>query len=135
MDYAVTFTLKPKYHESNAFVQYDILLAVINRCYDKFKKSIVVEFTKAGNLHAHGVIYSTTKRAIHDARKRSDLGFIVVKPIEEWEGWIEYMTKDTIDTYKELDRKCNPMIVNDHQIPFKLNKVTFDDAEYISDTE
>lgn len=122
MDYAITFTLNPHMYKLMPEDQADMAVAMIKTVFPEelYKKTLVLELTKSFNVHVHGIMYSKTKREIYDRlRKNKILGFITVKQIENWSDWVDYITKDTIVTYKQLNCR-HPVPVNDHQIPFRL---------------
>lgn len=130
MDYAVTMTLKPSYYELKVQDQYNMLQNIILERYKNYKKSLFVEFTENHNLHVHGIIYSSTKRGIYDARKRSCIGYIKVKPIQNYQDWVFYCVKNTITTYQELPGGYCPALVNDYKIEYKSK---FDQDETMDD--
>lgn len=129
MDYAITYTINPHYYKMLPEEQYDVGVNMIKALFADYKLTIIAEFTKAFNVHFHGIIYSKTKRELYDLiRKNKILGFINVKPIENWEDWVMYITKNTIQTYKDF--KCrHPVPINDYQIRFKLLEENFEEEE------
>lgn len=115
-DYALTVTLKPKQlFKMDANKQLactkDLL---VNRLEEIgiYCKSIVVELTKAYNIHYHGVfcvkknviknlhIVEMGKYVCDKFRNNPLFGFIDVKQCTDVKKWIEYMMKDIKRTYK-----------------------------------
>lgn len=120
MDYAITFTLRPNLFREMPEHQFDIASNLLKVLFQKYKKTLVVEFTQNYNIHIHGIVYSNTKRELYDIiRKNKVFGYICVRQITEFDVWAEYIVKETIKTYKELSCRY-PVICNDYNITYKL---------------
>lgn len=116
-NYAITVTLQPKLFKQSIEQQYDALQEDIKEIKgdSNIMISLVVELTKSYNIHAHGFICARSKiakRYIHDKfRKRISTGFIYLKPIDNHDVWLKYVTKNIEETRSTI--YCRPPVLVD----------------------
>lgn len=73
----------------------DKILILHKRVLSKVKSTFMLypELDASGRLHYHGVIQKTIKLK-EDLEKIKQLGFIKVKPISDYSGWMKYCSKE-----------------------------------------
>lgn len=127
IDYAITVTVKPKFHCLLPEDQFDKATDELLRklASVKARHSCVAEFTKAYNIHYHLIVnfpYNVKfhMRFIYDQFRDSQyIGFVYVKPVDDYYKWTDYMMKSVKDTYQAF--KCrHPVISNDYDLVFHL---------------
>lgn len=118
-DFALTVTLPSKARRYDAETQYrmyvDKLKALMVHC----KHTTVVELTKNYDIHFHSIfkidlskiLHKTVDRYIKDIF-RSEFGFTVVKQVENFNIWIDYLRKDLHETNKVVF----PIVKDDYNI-------------------
>lgn len=106
--YAITLTIKPNHYKDDILTQYSSSKNEIDQC--PYQLSLVCEFTKAHNLHFHGLVSlpkpkrGTAKGAIHNFfRKCKYLGFIYVVDLTDQRKWFQYCFKEIEVTKLDLD--------------------------------
>lgn len=128
IDYAITFTLKSKHFKLKPETQLEYGYAEIhNKLLGTGSLyTIVAEFTKAYNIHFHAIIKRTyydckdIERSFYDLfRNCLYIGFIYVKPVDDFHGWTSYMLKNVKDTYKKLIC-AHPVPKNDYKLEYEL---------------
>jgi len=96
--WAITWVPNPvNYRSYDPVDQYRTCLTYLkhaNNCMKLF--TFVPELTRDGNVHIHGVYY--VKDCIKYFRKFLPMlkkqGFVKIKPVDDYGGWIAYMMKD-----------------------------------------
>lgn len=128
--YAFTITLKPSMYKYTSEEQYDKTYMLTfkhlkSRC---LRLTMVAEHTKAFNLHYHGIITLTVnkhqnivKKFVDSFRNHPFIGFVNVKPMENEQGWIDYIKKDLVCTKSALGRP--PLISDDFHFVLKENEM------------
>jgi len=123
--YAVTFTLSHKSKRSNSEQQFDIVENLIygKEIFKDFSCTLTAELTQNFDVHVHGFMqidyrlldmkyHNNPARAISDiVKKTKELGFCCIKQLTDHEGWLSYIRKDFMITYKTLNRF--PLIIDD----------------------
>lgn len=120
--YAITITLNPSlFHLATQF-QRNAIQGVLNGIVQNgdAQLSLICEMTQSYNIHLHGFvkipITKSKKSVIHQIhnifRDLKDIGYICVKPIDKYIGWLSYCLKEYERTLLELEGH-NPVIIND----------------------
>lgn len=121
--YAITLTLNPKLFKLSPLLQLNALHEVLNGLVgdEKLDLSICCEFTQNGNIHAHGFVRVPLngigkKNPIYQInyafKKYNDImGYIMVKPIDSYHGWLHYCLKDYNESKIELETE-NPIAID-----------------------
>lgn len=130
IDYGITVTIRPKWYKMLPEDQFDLTVAEITGKLNGYqcKYTLIAEFTKSYNIHFHGILHFTEKqkdyiRLLYDIFRNSRyVGFIMVKPVDNYNEWIEYITKDIKETYKTLICR-HPVIRNDYMIDYHLGSL------------
>lgn len=80
------------------------------------KVTIVVELTKALNVHYHGLINLNCSRIkfVNLFRKSKEFGFVNISELKDLNKVATYMEKDFLQTKKELG--VPPIIMNQHNL-------------------
>lgn len=125
-EYAVTITLKPSMYHMTAVMQRNAIQGIINSFTAAVKMSVICELTKSFNIHLHGTIKvnrdalnksvkgKSPEHQIHDLfRNIKDIGFVCVKPIDDYPHWQQYCLKNYKLTKDELNE--NPVIRDDNE--------------------
>lgn len=111
--FAITVTLRPALYRYTSVEQYDmtsdeLVKHLLSEC---IKVSLIAEHTKNFNIHYHGIVTmrhiingSCQKRLVDSFRKSKHFGFVCIKQIEDEEGWIDYMSKELLETSSLLGR-------------------------------
>lgn len=127
VQYAFTITLSPKVYKHTAEEQYDKTRRLIDE-WEGYGVRItaIAELHTNFNLHYHGVVcydYDQVKALCKDPRK---LFFdhlrkypfvgrqVKLKDIDDWPGWVEYLTKALVQTDSALGRF--PVVRDDHGV-------------------
>lgn len=120
--YAITLTLNPKLFKLPPLLQRNALQGVLNELVgdEKLDLSVCCEFTQNGNIHAHGFVrvpLLNNKNPIYQInyafKKHNDImGYITVKPIDKYHGWLHYCLKDYEESKIELDGESPVCIDN-----------------------
>lgn len=120
VQYAVTLTLNPKLYKYEISDQYDKTRELVRDC--PFKVTCIAESTSQYNLHYHCVM--SVKLPVKDARKAifdwhrkllKEFGKqMVVKQIDDYQGWVDYLSKDLRKSSETLGRP--PILRDDHGI-------------------
>lgn len=127
--YAVTLTLHPSFRlRKTSQEQYDKVKDVVKSFFSPYKASIIMELTKNADVHVHAMIESKQCLAKlnytlkNRTRHFKELGFSMVKLVDDYYGWIDYMVKDLAET-SELLRK-EPIIRDSLDIlPTPLDRI------------
>lgn len=123
--YAFTVTLKPVLFRYNADEQVrktaSELETYINGMSSEF--TLVAELTKNANVHYHGIIKFPINRITNINKYWKDkfrnhklFGFVDIKVMDDEDGWIDYISKDFVETNNSL---CFP-IISDSLASFPL---------------
>lgn len=119
-EYAFTITLQPKLYVHDATEQYDLTFTKVidellklcsrNLVTNDLNFSCVAELTKSYNVHYHGIIKMRIEgkpcmKKFHDAFRASKIfGHVDIKQMTDQKGWIEYISKDLVDTQNMVGR-------------------------------
>lgn len=131
-EYAITITLKPSMYHMTAVMQRNAIQGIINSLTD-IKISVMVELTKSFNVHLHGTVkvpmkgLKSPEHIVNDVfRNLKDVGYVCVKPIDDYPHWQSYCLKDYAVTKNELNE--NPVIRDDNELfpAFMLHKIQYD---------
>lgn len=124
VDYAFTFTLRPKMYVKESEKQYDetALYVKTKLAAECYQFTLVAEQTTCFNIHYHGIcnLIITDKckdplKRIHDAfRNDTYIGFIKVRQIDNMPVWKEYCLKSLNKTQVSLNRR--PLLYDDYNI-------------------
>lgn len=115
-DYFFTITLKPTMYKHTIDIQFDqtymdliVLLKLISN-----KITMVVELTKALNVHYHGVIRLNCSRIkfVNLFRKSKEIGFVNISEVKDLQKVAVYMEKDLKTTKEELHTQ--PILINQY---------------------
>lgn len=119
IDYAVTVTLKPQLKRPARLMDsanYPKLLKALEHC----QKTVIVELTKAGIPHYHCIAkvdmsklkkYDNPVTHLRDSISKQGFGYIVLKPVSDYQGWVDYMQKEMHATSQTL----MPVIIDDYK--------------------
>lgn len=103
--YAFTITLKPHVRKMTCEEQYDkftpYVIKTLEGFYPNCLYTMVGEMTKSYDLHFHGIIKFQTNKRIKNLLKhfcdtfRGDkiIGFVLLKVMDDDQGWLTYMGK------------------------------------------
>jgi len=100
--YAITLTLRPIWYKKTIEEQAKLIKDELFRLHGarRLSLSLVLEYTKAYNLHSHGLIKKHNINALSHLRQINDIfrgnkiiGFICIKPITDINKWKEYIEK------------------------------------------
>lgn len=117
-DWFFTVTMRPEHYRLTKQQQYyegrhaiQVAIRDVLNSYPRFKLTeyfFVPEFTKAGNIHFHGIIFANqmTMYRIWEELK-SSLGHTMYKP--HGKKWFTYIYKDTTSTSRKLSLKVDEM--------------------------
>jgi len=119
--YCLTITLKPKMYLYESEIQYDrTYMYIVNRlncAIGNGKLTMIAELTKNSNIHYHSVITHSIKdgryigKIINDIFRRDEfVGFVNIKPLDNENGWIDYISKSFDQFYIDNDRR--PIIID-----------------------
>lgn len=117
--YSFTVTLKPRMYIDPSETQFDLTFSELRTILKSMnaKFTLIAELTKMGhNIHYHGTITfpltskNVVKRFIDVFRKTKHYGFVSIKQIDNEQGWIDYISKEFIETVREVERRP---IIND----------------------
>lgn len=131
-EYAVTITLKPSMYHMTAVMQRNAIQGIINSITD-IRISVICELTKSFNIHLHGTIKvpmggkKSPEHKINDIfRNIKDIGFVCVKPIDDYPHWQAYCLKQYKLTKMELNE--HPVIRDDNELfpAFMLHKLEYE---------
>lgn len=133
VDYSFSMTLKPKLYCLDATEQYDKIYDYVTQKLKSFGKvSCIVECTKSYNIHLHGIVTFDMKPAkciklfqklfIDSFRDDKCIGFIVIKQITDFAGWLEYISKD-LEVTKDLIHRP-PILIDQYEL--------FTEVKYLS---
>lgn len=126
--YAITHTIPPLLCKMNPdLVQYDLLFSELNeiKLMDA-RITFITEYTKCGNLHFHGIInfelpkrgscMNRYKQHFKDKRLSKYFGYMEMKQIDDYDGWLNYIIKDLQLTYDKLEHQRYPVVRDDFGI-------------------
>jgi hypothetical protein len=127
--YAFTITLLPKFNKLTTRRQLHRTYEYVLEFLQPHKVSLVYELTKQMNIHYHGIInfkYSVIRDKVpilywyNLLRRQSTVGYTVLKPMEDEEGWKEYITKDVMITLKTMSNQTHlsPILSNKHDLSY-----------------
>jgi hypothetical protein len=125
VNYSFTVTLLPHMYKLNPEIQYDqtylevikLLKGLNSTC------SIIAELNKNYCIHYHGVITFHKKALNHmydfknAFRGEKNFGYVDIRQITDFPGWVEYLHKDVITTRKLI---CRPSIILDEKDLFEF---------------
>jgi hypothetical protein len=107
--HCITITLRPSSYDFDIDKQLLLALAELYDLKDEITFSLVVELTKAFNIHFHGIVEykgftnQSHLRLLHYAfRAKKVIGHVCIKPMSDIEGWRTYMYKDIEETKLHL---------------------------------
>lgn len=121
--YAFTITLKPHVRKMTCEEQYDFCTSYVTKTlkgfYPNCLLSMVAEMTKSYDLHFHGIIkFYNLNNGIKNISKhftdrfRGDkiIGYVLLKVMDDDEGWKTYLRKALCEFEASTNRK--PIIEN-----------------------
>lgn len=131
VDYSFTLTLKPKrLFQQEPEKQYDnTMYHVVNMLNSlNAKYTLIIELTKSFNIHYHGIIsfllqdneFDCMKSFYSLFRKDEKIGYIYLKQITDFPGWIEYLRKDLYKTFMCVGRR---IIIQDNYNVFTKEEI------------
>lgn len=113
--HAITITLNPKMFCMEPVMQRNALQGLLNSICENnedIRISLIAELTKAQNIHGHGLVQVRIPQGNKQTvpflcakvfRPLKDIGYICVKQIEDYDGWLEYITKEISITRHNLE--------------------------------
>lgn len=123
-DIAVTVTLPERYKRMSAELQLEHTKTSLLECFDNMEVSLVAELTQNYDIHYHGICRVPIERVKHGHVLRyvkdrlRKFGFVCVKQVEDYPGWVEYLKKDIRTTIKE--HRIYPIVKDDYDILERL---------------
>lgn len=126
--YALTITYLPKIRKYGTEEQYARYTHdTIKYIQSKFLgtvMSVVCELTKSYDIHLHGIIQFNMMglrrninicRYFRDAfRNHPYIGYVLLKPIEDEVGWINYLQKHIEDFERDVGKQ--PILIDDYDL-------------------
>ncbi|AXH74246.1 MAG: putative replicase [Cressdnaviricota sp.] len=115
--FAITLTVKPVHYVKDLNTQAIDLVNEIDKVFESFYKTYVLEVTESGNVHAHGIFqykrmmpYLISDNHLVQLTKRCSkiIGHCLVKPLIDHDGWLKYIIKDIPVTYQLLKERIHP---------------------------
>jgi len=117
-EFAITITLRPSMYAMTAIMQRNAIQGIMNS-FENCKLSLICELTQSYNIHLHGTIKVPIKgkkdvqHIVHDIfRPFKEIGFICVKPIDDYDVWQKYCLKEYMKTLNNVGEK--PVIRDDN---------------------
>jgi len=118
VDYAITLTISRKLRKLTPEEQYDRIKLLLPKVMYGCEYTLITELHKDMNTHYHGIFRMqlpiqgrTVVRSITDRiRKIDDLGFYVIKQIDNFGVWSDYIQKAITQTALSIAR---PVILQD----------------------
>jgi len=131
VDYAVTLTLKTKMRDLETERQYNASSQEVIQLFtcNNIKATIIYELTKNDDIHYHGICKMPLQKHIRDNviwlrnrfRRNKIIGFVCIKPVDDYHKWVEYISKDIATTKQRLGNI--PILMDDYDIyPDRLLK-------------
>lgn len=116
-EYAITITLNPKLFKLTTRQQFEKTANEIVKFMKTMttKLTLVTEVTEKYNIHYHGVFVTDRKNIQYKinnmVRGHKLFGFVMIKPVTDLGGWVEYLGKDIKKTKGMMN--VLPIICND----------------------
>jgi len=121
-DYALTVTVSAFVKQQKAELQLSATAMLLVQLLQPSKMTIVAELTKNFDVHYHCTVAprrasvvkvkNMCKYFVDKFRGIKHFGFICVKPVQDYKGWMDYMKKDLVTTRDLI--KMNPVIKDDY---------------------
>lgn len=109
--YAITLTLRPIWYKKTIEEQAKLIKDELFRLHGvrRLSLSLVLEYTKAYNIHSHGVIKKHNINKLSELRQLNDIfrgnkfiGFVCMKPVTDIYKWRDYIEKSRDLMIKDL---------------------------------
>lgn len=133
IDYAITVTLPSRTRKSTAETQFVMFEEKIKHAMRKTFCTIICELTSNFDVHFHAIAKVDLNKCSHPQKYlkdifRADFGYTCVKPVEEFNGWIEYLLKsrDEINSYGMPLHHC---IIDEYDVCGNYEQVLIQDWE------